>query len=243
MSTSAATTSGFKLPAWPPARTLQIRMTDGAKKSGEVHITAWELPTPLVAAPDVPTDAPQILLHEDYSRWSDHAGVEAMTIGIRVPHLIDEGYCLQYGSAWLPVLFVLQRLVRMRGDSPIFGELRFTGAGIAYNIGGFRLREDRHKFKELRPVFRSLELLAHVGGGAGGSPKGWRKGRVWPRREILEWYREASAYYASSDESFGLHVLAETMEVSENTARRRVRDAKLHWPPTPEELEELEDDE
>ena len=76
----------------------------------------------------------------------------------------------------------------------------------------------------------------------GGSPKGWRKGRVWTRREILEWYSEAGSTFAS-DRTPTLSELGADMGVSAGTAGSRVRGAELHWPPTSEELDELEGDE
>ena len=78
---------------------------------------------------------------------------------------------------------------------------------------------------------------------AGGRPKGSFKGKHWGRREILEWCEAATDPYASDGEPIKLKELGNAMGVSDETAGKRVRDAGLAWPPTPEQLEELYDEE
>ena len=64
----------------------------------------------------------------------------------------------------------------------------------------------------------------------------------WDRRRFLEWYDEASADYARDGAKVEFKDLAAAMEVSEDTARRRMRAAGLHqWPPTQDELDELDE--
>jgi len=69
---------------------------------------------------------------------------------------------------------------------------------------------------------------------AGGSPKGPRKAREWDRRRILE-YCDAASAFGEPD----LAGLAAEMGVHPDTARKRVEQAGLQWPPTPAELDEL----
>ena len=78
---------------------------------------------------------------------------------------------------------------------------------------------------------------------AGGRPNGSLKGARWGRREILAWYDVASSEFASDGKKVRLKDLGDAMGVSDETAGNRVRDADLTWPPTPEQLEELYDDE
>jgi hypothetical protein len=63
---------------------------------------------------------------------------------------------------------------------------------------------------------------------SGGRPKGWRKGRVWDLQEIVDWYH---AYVDFGNEPPTLKTLGEDMGVSDDTAKRRVIDVGLRWPP------------
>jgi hypothetical protein len=62
---------------------------------------------------------------------------------------------------------------------------------------------------------------------AGGRPRGWRKGRLLSHQEYLDWYQG----YALEPDPPTLEDLAEFLKVSPDTAARRVRSAKLPWPP------------
>jgi len=139
-------------------------------------------------------------------------------------------------------LVTLSTRIRYHG-SGIFAERRWHPDFIRTieQIGGVETSKDAKEVNRARQDFRLIDDLSKPRP-KGGSPKGWRKGRAWTRREILEWSSEAGSTFAS-DRDPTLAELSAEMDVSPETAGNRVRDAELHWPPTPEELDELKDEE
>ena len=227
--------SPFALPDWPCWVTRQVRLADGNGRSGEVNITAWKLPPGYSAGvlgfePDPAVTV--VLQHEDFSRWTEHADVEGVTVGIVSPHPVPGTQLANYGGGAIPYLVILLQMARKRW-SPIFGMLRYVRPeGVKYSIEGFTLRARRHRFEALRPAFQAIEFLASVRVQPGGRPKGSRKGQRWDRDDFLQWYREASQSYARDESRTMLDDLKEALGVrSERTVKTRLADAELPWPP------------
>lgn len=104
--------------------------------------------------------------------------------------------------------------------------------------------EHPHGQRELKALNRAIELLRRIPRKwAGGRPRGSKKGLRWSRRDFLIWYREATEGYANDGELPTLGDLASALGVkSEDTAKARTREARLSWPPTPDELAELDEE-
>lgn len=122
-------------------------------------------------------------------------------------------------------------------DAHAGAELRWSPAeGVSKRLVLFE------GWEALKPAEQDKAVLSAAGGmraiqgfmrHAGGRPKGSRKGRVWRRRDYLEWYREAREAYARDGERLTLRHLGAAMGVSEDTASTRLRDPEvdLPWPP------------
>jgi hypothetical protein len=91
---------------------------------------------------------------------------------------------------------------------------------------------------QLRKAGNGIKMLSGLRTALGGSPRGPRKGQVWSRRRCLEWWLAWKLDCAPTQRD-----LAEEMEVDDtDTAVRRWREgARLTWPPTQAELNEIDD--
>jgi len=103
------------------------------------------------------------------------------------------------------------------------------GSTYAVEVGGeLRVAGDITR-QRIGPPVRGPFRRAH----AGGRGKGWRKGLLWKRRDYFDWYQSYLAESALDPKPPTLADLGKAMEVSADTAGRRLRDLKppLPWPP------------
>jgi len=91
----------------------------------------------------------------------------------------------------------------------------------------------------LARAVRGWRILARLER-AGGRPHGWRAGRSLTGEELIDWYREASEYYANARSTPTLDDLALELQVgSHNTAKKRWDELTgLPWPPPSTLLDE-----
>jgi hypothetical protein len=184
------------------------------------------------------------VVEADYSAWPKYSDHRVSYLGYRVPappeiaadqSAITMQFNLPDGALFL---FLIYASVRIDGlDAQ--GQIRRVDDGIFYSILNI---DPRGNDQETIRIKRALRDITGIKPNPGGRRKGSVKGRAWSRREILEWYSEASDAYARDRSMPRLKDLGQAMEVSEDTASTRVRDANLSWPPTPEELDELDDE-
>jgi len=87
--------------------------------------------------------------------------------------------------------------------------------------------------KAVLSAARGMQAIRGLVRHGGGRPPGARKGRVWRRRDYLEWYREAGQGYARGGERLTLRDLGAAMGISDDTAGARLRnpEVNLPWPP------------
>jgi hypothetical protein len=113
--------------------------------------------------------------------------------------------------------------------SAISAEMSWSGGpSLRWGLRGLSQPPKKAEWDEAK---RTLRLLQHDPA-SGGRPRGWRKGRPWGRKKILAWYGEASEAYALDGKAPTLRDLAEAMGLKDaETARTRVEDAGLTWPP------------
>jgi len=105
-----------------------------------------------------------------------------------------------------------------------------TGQRRRGSIEGLELE---HKPADTRRAAAAEALLWRLEQAAGGRSWGWRKGRVWQRRDYLDWYQSYLAESALDPKPPTLADLGKAMDVSTDTAGRRLKDLKppLPWPP------------
>ena len=163
-------------------------------------------------------------------------GKNAAVVGAPGPdsHLWKSGNrpVLQY------ILVTLSIRIRYQ-ESQVFAERRWHPDLIRTieQVGGLEVSKDAKEVNRARQDFHLIDDLGKLRP-KGGSPTGPRKGRSWSRRECLEWWKA----WADLDRTPTQAMLAADMEVADSeTAAGRWRAAQLHWPPTEDELAELED--
>jgi hypothetical protein len=125
-------------------------------------------------------------------------------------------------------------------------ELENAAAEAVWGEGGLlsctvRLEPHRWKTPHADAALKAVRWLEQLSGRtfSGGSPKGPRKGQVWPRLQCLKWWKG----WVDLDRIPTQAELAADMGLLDpETAVDRWRATGLHWPPTQEELDELEDD-
>lgn len=201
--------------------THQAKATDADGDEGIITITFKATP------PDT------FVLDDDYSSWEKHSNIVAQTLTRRIESPTED---TQIRSIELPdgVLYlqVMGQWVRRRG-SRAYGRIDWTTGPLgACSFHGFDPEAGVTRgLKQLRPVWTAVQVVAHVKVGRGGRPLKSRKGRPWKRECYLTWYGEASQSYAMENQPLTLQHLGEAMGVSTDTARRRLKDVGLPWPP------------
>ena len=122
-------------------------------------------------------------------------------------------------------------------DTRLFAQVdwRSEGQELA-SIHGGELDAGRSSdadYLRARAVQAALLRLRDVKLRRGGRRRGSLKGRVWTRRDCLDWYAEAGQAYANDSERVTLKDLGDAMGVSDDTARTRLRSPEINlpWPP------------
>jgi hypothetical protein len=181
-------------------------------------------------------------IRDDFSAWEKHRQIHVVSYGNLIrEEVAPEGLTTRtYHGLFGPVLTVVitLQLVFHRDLEP-YGEIRYSEGRADFSLT--RINPDR-PLNVLEPVRKALRVVYGLKARRGGSPKGPRKAREWDRDRILAWYSEAGDYYAREGLKVELKDLAEAMRCSVDTASRRLRKAGLGWPPTDDDLEELDDD-
>ena len=115
-----------------------------------------------------------------------------------------------------PLTVPLRELRGWFEDSTLYAEMiRTGGPAEQWSTHGFGHPATDGEWREAR---RALDLLQLIQRSPGGRPAGSRKGRVWNRRDYLDWYREAGQGYARDGERLTLRHLGAAMGVSGDTA-------------------------
>jgi hypothetical protein len=149
-----------------------------------------------------------------------------------------------HAAGRLPLYFYLLALSQRiyRPGSPVYAERRWHPTlGKREYIGGRELTQNPNDVSKAERSFSIFDDLTKLYS-KGGSPTGPRKGQVWSRRQCLEWW----ASWTTLDGPPTQKKLAVDMGLSKKnpeTAVERWRDTGLHWPPTEEEREELDEEE
>ena len=219
-------------------------MTDGNGREGIIVSTfkqAVSLSDDQIRFLGVRTDLPIIWVDDDFSRWHEHRGLHIVSFGNVVPEGSSrEGLRIRsYGdsSGIKLTLVITLQCVEVEGFEP-YGEIRWREGDADISLTRVNLNRP---LTVLEPVRKALRVAVALQVSRRGRRKGWRKGREWTRREILEWYVEAAEEYARDGSRPLLRDLGDAMGVSEDTASKRVTETGLHWPPTQEELDELDE--
>jgi hypothetical protein len=236
-------------PEWiEPPPPLDAVATDARGNTGliSVLISVWPKPPDhrsafFNARPDVDL----VRFQDDFSSWETYRTIRISTIAYRIQPPRPQGTGIyvreQYGPNGLRLYLVTLQLVQdIR--TRLIGEVTWTpGEGVEWAIRSVEPATDRPT--DYAPILRAMRVAGGVRIGLGGRPMGSTKGRRWSRMTILEWYGVASDTYASDREPT-LVELADAMGLKDpETARKRVDQAGLHWPPTPAELDELNEGE
>ena len=170
-----------------------------------------------------------------YAQSEAWDGYSALLVGVLVyPEYFDyalgpTGLPWQWADAGRTFTIELYyQRVRYR-DSPLYTELVTGRPGRSASIQGAHLA---HGKRDRSQAWDGMDLLlTFEAARRGGRRTGWRKGRVWTERDILDWYQEAAPGYASDGSRPELTDLAVAMGLSTDTTRNRLRDVGLSWPP------------
>jgi hypothetical protein len=220
---------------------------DGNGRRGTVRVTFHLFPSgidkpgvgPKLLSLGVPPGNRVVVIEDDYSEWEEYRAIRSVTYGLpsqpgdQIPAGVEaRRYML--GDADFNVLVYLQQVV-VEGMVAL-GEIAWPeGRFPVYSLLHIDPATDQ---PELR---RALLMVSAIKLHAGGRRRGSFKGEVWSRRRILEWWQEANESYARDREPT-LAEFADAMGVKDRrTARKRVKDVGLHWPPTQEQQDELLD--
>jgi hypothetical protein len=113
-------------------------------------------------------------------------------------------------------------------QSPIYALMRWKpGTEADWSIHGFDPHPSKQRAKdEWATARRALTLLRNQLR-LGGRRHGWRKGQMFGREDFLEWHLSQQLDGLPSS----LAELGKTLGVTAETARTRVAEARLPWPP------------
>jgi hypothetical protein len=135
------------------------------------------------------------------------------------------------GPRFAFIIQAWQTLVMTGDGSPLVAEVRWhPERGTTASIRGLEHGHDARGVERVRRGLAWLQDSDVLRGG--GRPRGSKKGHQWTRQDFIDWYREARQSYATDGVRITQKIVGEELGgLSADTARNRLDDVGLPWPP------------